>query len=732
MADTTKSPRYSASSLSASKAPSRKLADYLKSPSPDKVGPLIGFVATTYEFDPDFFETDFLPNVLNLGAWDDRNWASRIAMERALAELSAAVVIMDSSCYRARPRSLRVEFIPAIRTGRGALHAKVLLLCYQHEIRLLVGSANLTEPGFRRNIEVASEFRASPAAPSEAPLIQSAVAALKEHYGNWLTPSAVKLVDDVHGQLESWKSSGEPTRGAAAVSLLFGGGPTSVAEQFIGRWPAGELIRKIVVVSPFWSEDSRPLASFLDALKGRGILADGAELALVTDGRTEPDGEVRPVLPPGLQAFDPAPWNIASASVQAVDPTISKEDAQGRDDLAATRSLHAKVVALCGTSYVLLYSGSANFTVRGWGICGMPAQRTNLEAGVMVLHASAGVRQLKELLPRTAGKRVELPCAGKGQVATPDLGPDVQPWPAFLRALTLAPTPESPIDLQLQIELDNVVTAPKQWSLWCVEADEGQREFGAPLHAAQESLTPCARVDIDLSPAVLNHLLLTQEVLVEWNASEGACAPHRRRVPLNVEERARHSLPTAPGAKAPGERAILAYFQGRIAFEDLYSPSDREPSGKTAEAEGQELMGGNGVDTSRIQSYVIREFVEALRGIEQELHKATTTEARMRFALQGPVSPVTLGRMVVDSVGRGDRTPVAGAFQLVELMQCVGGCRGRCNAEALADAWGEQVDEAVRLLRQLLARLKTEHPKDFVENAAYDSYEEAALRNGHQ
>ena len=54
----------------------RKLMDKLA--SPPLFGPLIGLVATTYEMQPEFFETDFLPSILNVGAWDDRSWTRRI------------------------------------------------------------------------------------------------------------------------------------------------------------------------------------------------------------------------------------------------------------------------------------------------------------------------------------------------------------------------------------------------------------------------------------------------------------------------------------------------------------------------------------------------------------------------------------------------------------------------------------------------------------------------------
>ena len=83
----------------------RKLMDRL---APDPLhGRLLGILATTYEMQPEFFETDFLPTLLGLGAWDDRNWTSRIALEKHLAELEAATVLLDAHPYRGRPRSLR-------------------------------------------------------------------------------------------------------------------------------------------------------------------------------------------------------------------------------------------------------------------------------------------------------------------------------------------------------------------------------------------------------------------------------------------------------------------------------------------------------------------------------------------------------------------------------------------------------------------------------------------------
>lgn len=110
----------------------RKLMDRLGG-NPDVFGPLLGLLATTYEFDATFCELDFLPACLGLGGWDDRSWTSRIALEKALSSIEAIVLLM------ALPRT------PALSAPGGAarhrfpgelLHAKVLLLVYERAVRL--------------------------------------------------------------------------------------------------------------------------------------------------------------------------------------------------------------------------------------------------------------------------------------------------------------------------------------------------------------------------------------------------------------------------------------------------------------------------------------------------------------------------------------------------------------------------------------------------------------------
>ena len=158
----------------------------------EEMGAYEGFWATTYDLQTEFFETDFLPALLGLGSWDDRHWTTRISMERELAHMFSASILIDAFRYPGRPRSLRVEIMPARGSKNNVLHAKVLMTVHERGVRLFVGSANLTEAGYRQNIEASARLSASLKNPRQARLIRSAI------------DGAERLL--FHGRLRGWRS----------------------------------------------------------------------------------------------------------------------------------------------------------------------------------------------------------------------------------------------------------------------------------------------------------------------------------------------------------------------------------------------------------------------------------------------------------------------------------------------------------------------------------------------
>lgn len=687
---------------------SRKLIDRLV-PNPDW-GPLLGLLATTYELEPEFFEMDFLPSVFGLGAWDDRSWATRIQLEKRLSELDAAVILAEARRYRGRPRSLRLEVQAAVTPRGSSLHAKVTLLLFDRAVRLIVGSANLTKPGYRANREVVAVLTASRSSRKEAALLIQALAGMDAALAPWLPPDARGLIRHSRETLEPWTSgTADPD-----TAFVWSNGQTKLWRDYLARWPADDFIRRISILSPFWSEDAGlTLTAFLAELKERGLLAVDAEVRLLADAFEGPDGEFVPILPLGYTAYDWAALGV-SALAQAVSPRVHPDELGGMEGVTGTRALHAKVVIIEGTRNALAYLGSANFTAHGWGFLESKAA-ANIEAG-LILRRPVRAAVMESLLPDLVGEPILLTDGNVKALRGPENGPGDDPWPEFITHVLL--TPDTDEDkLRLLIEI-----APGSSSLfWSARLLDKE---GIPVETlvAVEETEDASRTSflVPLSPQTLVRLLTEQEIMICWNE-----CPSGRPVPLNVESSARVRLPISPGNHRIKETDLLSYYQGRISWEELFPDPD------LSIGDGNKLpppvAPPSGVDKSRIQSYQIREFVEALAGLRQDLQAATHSEPSMRFALLGPVSPVALAQTVFEAATTNSRTPTAAAFQLVEILACLNSARSFTVPEELSQEWNRHVGDAAGRINRLLEQLLSSRGQALISNKAFGRYQRAVL-----
>jgi hypothetical protein len=170
----------------------------------------------------------------------------------------------------------------------------------------------------------------------------------------------------------------------------------------------------------------------------------------------------------------------------------------------------------------------------------------------------------------------------------------------------------------------------------------------------------------------------------------------------------------------PRENELIAYYQGHIAFADVFPDVDLD--GDTSGASG---AAASTVDTSEILSYRIRAFVEALPGIRRELSQSATTEPQMRLAFLGPVSPVALAREIDREVSRG-RSATAAGFQLVELLTCVRTVTPANELSArLAAAWSGFTSKASAEIQRPYDGLKQKAP--VLSGGAFGRYERTVL-----
>jgi hypothetical protein len=654
------------------------------------LGKVIGILATSYELEPAFVETDLLPALLGLGAWDDRSWASRVALEKALAGLEATSILTDQRKYRGRPRSLHVELLPAIGTAGQLLHAKVLLVVQERAVRLQIASANLTGKGYRENREVAVPLVATEDRPALAALVRDGLAGMPVRLAPWWTDGANAVHSLATARLEAWAGDG-----AGDARVVWGGGPTPLWREVVERWPAGEAIDRISIVSPFWSEEDEngPLATLTTALRARGTLPGRLNVDLYVEAEPASSSTYRPKLP-SLGRIDPDALGIA-LTARAVDPRPTAEPGAG--DVLKLRALHAKVLIVHGVRTTLGYTGSANFTVPGWGFGNSPA-RANIEAGVVLLRK--GTDLAAALLPPTTGQILVIRTSdGALPAATRDPDPVA---PTFLRGIWLEPDKGDTDRLRLAIRI-----APGSVRGAFSLSTLGEKPLA--LHAGCPDAPEESHLSLD--PGAVVQLLRDQQVSVAWWAS-----PAPVEYPVNVSPDARVRLPGAPGSPNPGERELLAYYQGRIRLEGLFPP----PPGwdDDEQASPPEPVMSSEVDTSRIQSYVVREFVEALRGIRDDLSAAAGgTPATMRLAVQGPVSPVALARSVMAASLAG-RSATAAGFQLAEIASCLLEAAGRAEREE----WRVILDDSRRILEGMLAELVVRAPGELGDGTAFARY----------
>lgn len=687
----------------------RKLIDKLL-PTKD-TGVLRGVFSTTFEFQQEFFETDFLPTLLGMGAWDSRKWASRIALEKAIAGLRGAEVFQDASRYFERPRSLRIGF-NRIRVEGGILHAKVILCVYSDAIRVVVGSANLTESGYRKNRETAVVLFASERDNDDVHLIRQLLSEMPEELvtAAGATPAVLAEAREL---LDRWEGGPE----VAGSRFIWSSRKAPLHTAFVRTWPAGEQIKSIRIVSPFWSEErvDGPVSQLVRSLRERGGIHSDAVLTLHTSAtavaqRPGFETEYISVLPESFQKLSTQRLGIRAVAL-AVDPRVPPAEVDlgdpdqvpdGKSQRQPLRDLHAKVVLVEGDRSTLAYVGSANFTSSGWGF----GRGANLEAGVVLLRTGSRRAELNALVPSGIGDPVELAAAAPGSLAEPMPDDPERPWPAFLRAATLVSDGKSRLALKLEFDQESI-RGP-----WKVSVIGDGPEVQSLADGGVE--TKVAFRVVALSEQTLERLLVEQHLVVSWWEVAMSC-----RFPINVEHQARQELPVAPGAGLPGEGLLISYYQGKIHWSDMFP----DPDEKEREDANADRPSTHEVDTSAIQSYQIREFVEALQGIRDDLNEAAAgSEGAMRLALLGNVSPVALAGAIKRAFDEKRRTAVASAFQLVELLSCLADARAFAEGD-LVPEWLKVIADAERRISGILSEIRPGLDRDSASSKAFRRYE---------
>lgn len=329
-------------------------------------GPPIGCVATTFTFDAAFFEEQCLARFA--GVESDPTENNRIYVNEREEKLSQcfAAVIVDQA-HVPRHRSLRWQVLAA-RVPRGIQHAKLSLLVWEKRIRVLIGSANLTEPGYRRNYENVGvlEFSAGPLAATPLELlndvldfveeVRSLAAGAKSSDGP--QGGLTRFIEGVRRQIRRWPRPrwrrGKPHAQLVAIRP---GQPTLFHQ--LGGLVHGSPYDRAWVLSPFF-DDGDGVKQVVGALEA--ILARRGDRTITfgAPGRRLPDNTIQYLAPVVLRK--PFLLRVLHHFSFVDELSANGKTAEHR------RPLHAKSIWLTRDDGAIYCVGSSNFTCAGTGL----------------------------------------------------------------------------------------------------------------------------------------------------------------------------------------------------------------------------------------------------------------------------------------------------------------------------------------------------------------------------
>ena len=366
--------------------------------APDDAGGPVGCLATTFTFSPVFFEEECLARFLQLESDPTEDGpVYLVEREEKLAQVTCAAALVDQNHCRGS-RSLRWDLLSA-RMPQGLQHAKVSMLFWSKLLRIIIGSANLTDDGYRRNQEVFGvlDFRAGGDSPLSC-LIDT-VAFLRNAALFSTTLASTKspaldrwnlLLDRAHKEARTWGLTDDDVRrNAVRVQTMFSGpGYPNIIDSLRTLWPGGSPPDAASVLSPFFD---RPEVPNVPAKELWGLIRQRGEATVeFYVAAEEVPGEDALFLYAPKSLLDAQPIGRANVTTEVY-----------RVLLGEGRPLHAKGIWLEDGRWSVYEIGSSNFTSAGTGLGKVPNLEANLVYIVDSNREAKARKQLEATFPES-------------------------------------------------------------------------------------------------------------------------------------------------------------------------------------------------------------------------------------------------------------------------------------------------------------------------------------------
>ncbi|MEQ1893893.1 MAG: hypothetical protein ABL998_15235, partial [Planctomycetota bacterium] len=357
--------------------------------SPPDAGDPVGVIASTFTFDASFFEEELLARFLGMESAPDDGRAWLVEREERLGR--ALSVVLTDRRHVSRSSTLAWDLLPVALPGSACQHAKVAVLAWERHVRVLVGSANLTEAAYRRNLETfaALDFHAEGEVPRE--VLSELLAFLRRMLertcdpkeGQGLPPPvsqrAIATFDAIASLARKFDLPASwPRTGTRVVPVLLEPDRgLGVLQQMRKLWGEGSLPSYVFVLSPFWPRDApRGVDVLVHAIAEHMAPRGLRTLSLFAPGYQDPaTGKWLIELPEAIRgAVDSLP------RLELLFRPVTSRDEEEK------RPLHAKSILWGRDGREILLIGSSNASASGLGLAKAPR---NLEANLAFVPTDA-------------------------------------------------------------------------------------------------------------------------------------------------------------------------------------------------------------------------------------------------------------------------------------------------------------------------------------------------------
>lgn len=599
--------------------------------------------ATTYTFSAELLETELLPRFLGL-EFDpvEREPAFLVEREEALARVIAAAVFVDQCKVDIRQTTLRWDQI-AVRVPGGIQHAKVTMLAWERLVRVIVGSANLSVPGYRHNREVIGSLEFFDDAQSVSRDVLSDVLVFLESVlelaavGDQATRRVRSGIEAIRLRTRKWSMMPSAFRSREYPQVHFvpnlptasGGVARSVLKQVKHLW-GSRRAEDIRVVTPFVGD---PGAKHERLVRELAHLphSRSANIALAVPGLRSETGTSKRLTMIPRRFWDAwvEAWKLdrADANVYVVTPDA---DHRGRP---VQRPLHAKAIFISDYRTSLLCCGSSNFSAGGMGI-----GRANMEANLCYVDEAISELDngaLEDRLPvdweRDRAQRVEWPNAP--ELPEEDGESTASRIPPVFRWATCDPQ-----TAVLSVALDISQALPP---VWCFRLQQS----GTPVLTSNHecpSMPADGQLRLELPPEA--RAIPITAVRVMWQYGDKA---EEGLLPVHVEDRT--ALPPPEALRAITAEGILACILAGCTPAEWM---DRQQVGMIRTKSLQSL--DPAIDPHRVHDpsglalYRVRRLGRALAAMGQRLVATVRTPEAMEYQVhQHPLGPVRLAEALM-------------------------------------------------------------------------------------